>query len=656
MANSLENAMARTRVLAGMAKARGLDDRQLLYQFADGDESAFTILVERHGGLVMGVCRRVLQHTQDAEDAFQATFMVLARKAGKVAWQESIANWLHGVACRIAFQVRREKARRRIQGNPVDEPAVNGPDPAWSELKPLLDEELDRLPARYRIPLVLCCLEGKSRDEAAAQLGWSIGSLKGRLERGRELLRSRLARRGLALSTALASLLVIGGSAKAAVPLTLGLETVRAGMAMLAGQTTLVSTPVLTLAQGALHAMFMTKVKFAAAIAIAVITLGLGSGYVTHQVLAGGRNPDPSVNQRTGDAGAVGQREGTKETPSVSGFVKEASADKITIIVGRDNLDGQTLDVAKDAKVVIREGRETKAGKLADLQPRTQVTLLLDDAKKIVQTIEVQVRGADGERGGREVGNFHTGVVTEIDAAKKTITFQAGGRGEAPTTQTFDLAKDVKVVFRTGRNTKEGKLADVPLKTVIKAKLDDTKKIVQAIEVAISTTASGTVSEISADSITLTVGGGRGGDEGKSTTYALSKDLKIQYRVPGGTGERGRGEANVTQGKLADVVLKSAVTLQLDDELKVVQAINVNLATLNGAVQSVDAKKLTLLLRPARGDDVQLDIAKDAKVMVNGKAGTLDGVAVGAEVHVVLSPDRTRVLFLQTPPAAGREE
>src|SRR5271170_5268095 len=210
MASGLENVIARTRVLIGLSKASRLDDRQLLQQFSSGDEAAFTEIVDRHGGLVMGVCRRVLQHTQDAEDAFQATFMVLARKAGKIAWQESIANWLHGVACRIAFQVRRETTLvpKLEFGNESAEPAVNGPDPAWSELKPVLDEELGRLPARYRKPLVLCCLEGKSRDEAAAQLGWSIGSLKGRLERGRELLRSRLARRGLALSTALASLLV----------------------------------------------------------------------------------------------------------------------------------------------------------------------------------------------------------------------------------------------------------------------------------------------------------------------------------------------------------------------------------------------------------------------------------------------------------------
>ena len=101
MANGLENLITKTRMMAGLAKARELNDRQLLEEFADGDETAFTALVDRYGGLVMGVCQRILQHTQDAEDAFQATFMVLARKAGTVTWQDSVANWLHGVASRI---------------------------------------------------------------------------------------------------------------------------------------------------------------------------------------------------------------------------------------------------------------------------------------------------------------------------------------------------------------------------------------------------------------------------------------------------------------------------------------------------------------------------------------------------------------------------
>jgi hypothetical protein len=250
------------------------------------------------------------------------------------------------------------------------------------------------------------------------------------------------------------------------------------------------------------------------------------------------------------------------------------------------------------------------------------------------------------------VGNFHDGVVLEIDPAKMTITFQTGGRGAPAGTQVFDLAKDVKVVFRTGRTTKDGKLADVPLKTAVRAKLDDAKKIVQVIEVVISTTASGSVTEIDASTITLSTGGR--GDEVKSTTYSLAKDVKVQYRLPGGGGE-GRGDAKFVEIKLADLPLKSGVAVQLDDDLKVVQAIDVHLPTMGGTLQDVDAKKLTLLLRPARGDDIMLNIAKAAKVMINGKAGALSDIAVGAEVLLMLSPDRTQVLFLQTPPARGRE-
>src|ERR1043165_2934116 len=115
MATGSQALITRIHHLAGLSKAHALNDRQLLDQFANGDEVAFTALVERYGGLVMGVCRRILQHTQDAEDAFQAAFMVLARKASKVAWQESVANWLHGVAYRISCKIRSEKERRRAR-------------------------------------------------------------------------------------------------------------------------------------------------------------------------------------------------------------------------------------------------------------------------------------------------------------------------------------------------------------------------------------------------------------------------------------------------------------------------------------------------------------------------------------------------------------
>jgi RNA polymerase sigma factor (sigma-70 family) len=689
MANGLENLMTKTRMMAGLSKARELNDRQLLEKFAGGDEMAFTALVDRYGGLVMAVCQRVLQHTQDAEDAFQATFMVLARKAGKIAWKESVANWLHGVACRISFQIRREKSRRQSREKAAKELAVAGPDPVWSELKPVLDEELARLPARYRIPFILCCLEGKSRDEAAAQLGWSTGSLKGRLERGREMIRSRLARRGLTLSAALAATMVSAAGAKAAVPLTLGLETVRAGMAMLAGQSAgIVSTQALTFAQGAMHAMFMTKLKFAAAVVLTVLTLGLGTGYVTHHVIAGDRaallttRQDKRENNQENDgrqnpmndgdnqkqpevatayvpelAELLAQREERKQSPFVNGVVQTVDATKINVLVGRNDPDGLTFDVSKDVKVIVREGRDTKDAKRADVQPKAHVTLILDDAKKVVQTIEIIGARADagGERPQRDRreddGKTFRGFVTEIDVAKKTITFQAGGRGEAPTTKTFDLAKDVKVTLRTGRKAQDGKLEDVPVKTSILVKLDDTKKIVQAIEVTISTTASGAVSEIDEKSITLI----SGRQEVKSATYALSKDTKIQYWLPGARDGRGTpGQARLL--KLADVGAKMHVTVQLDDDLKIAQSINVALPQVGGTIGEIDAKKGTLSLKVGRGDDLNLPVSKDARILIEGKAGSLDKVAVGAEVMLILTPDRMQVLLLQTPLPERRRE
>ena len=672
MANGLENLITRTRLLAGLSKTREMNDRQLLEQFADGDETAFSALVDRYGGLVMGVCQRVLQHTQDAEDAFQATFMVLARKADQVAWKDTVANWLHGAACRVSFQIRRERLRRQVlAGRASDERyhsslARPANDPSWSDVQPMLDEELDRLPAIYRQPLILCCLEGKTRDEAAAQLGWSVGSVKGRLERGREILRSRLAKRGFALSAVLAATLLTGGSVKAAVPLTLGLETVRAGMAMATGQAAgLVSSQVLTLAQGAFHAMYMTKLKFAAAVLMAVLTLGLGTGYVTHQVLAGNRPAgDSSQSYKTLFAeefpGFVLQREGERGQERIFGVVQSIDAAKNTISVQvlRREADGQTYQLAKDVKVVIREGRDSKPSKLADVKEKARVSLLLDETKKIVQTIELLVPTANpgGERG-RPDGLTHSGVLTEVDAAKRTITLQTGGRGTDVKSTTYELAKDSKVLFRTGRAVKEGKLADLELKKTVLIRMDEAKKTVQTIEVSISTMATGTVTEVDAakNTITIGIGGKRDGTEGTSETYSLAKDVKVFYRVPTTKAERGNPEASSLT--LADVPAKVNVSLQLDDQRKIVQSIDIALVTVTGTVQAVDSKKLTLAIRMPRQDaDMNLGVAKDAQIKINGNDGKLDAVTVGAEVQMVLSPDRTKVLVLRTPVPEGRRE
>src|SRR5262245_28043277 len=176
-------------------------DAQFLERFASHrDEAAFAALVRRHGPMVLGVCRRVLRHADDAEDAFQATFLVLAQKAATIRKRPALGSWLYGVALRVA---RKARSGRRPPPGPEGLP-MTAPDASTAltvaELQSGIDEELGRLPERCRAPLVLCYLQGQTQDEAARQLGWSKATLRRRLGRGRELLRLRLARRGLSLS------------------------------------------------------------------------------------------------------------------------------------------------------------------------------------------------------------------------------------------------------------------------------------------------------------------------------------------------------------------------------------------------------------------------------------------------------------------------
>jgi HlyD family secretion protein len=184
----------------GAGSASLLTDAELLRRFAaDRAEEAFAALVKRHGPLVLSVCRRGLGAEQDAEDAFQATFLVLARKAGSIADPGLLGNWLYGVATRIARKARVAQRKRQQREKPVwCLPSLPAPDaPARDDLGSVLREELNRLPEKYRVPVGLCYLEGKTNAEAARLLRWPTGTVKGRLARARDLLRSRLVCRGL---------------------------------------------------------------------------------------------------------------------------------------------------------------------------------------------------------------------------------------------------------------------------------------------------------------------------------------------------------------------------------------------------------------------------------------------------------------------------
>jgi RNA polymerase sigma factor (sigma-70 family) len=179
-------------------------DGQLLEQFvANRDEAAFADLVRRYGSLVLGVCRRVLGDTHQAEDAFQTTFLVLVRRANSLDGREPLGNWLYAVAYRTATKARMIAARRRArerQAMGLTSEAYLVDEEAWDELRPILDEELSQLPRKYRAPLILCYLEGKTQQQAAQELGWPSGSMSRRMDRARQLLRARLEKRGVAHS------------------------------------------------------------------------------------------------------------------------------------------------------------------------------------------------------------------------------------------------------------------------------------------------------------------------------------------------------------------------------------------------------------------------------------------------------------------------
>ncbi len=287
---TLADALDRFRRLAAAHHFADLSDAALLDRFvSDRDGSAFTALVERHGALVYGVCARVLRVPHDSEDACQATFLVLARKASSIRKQSSLPSWLYGVARRVSLALRRERHQRflREQQRSVPEPASTDNGPSWSEVQVVLDEELEHLSERFRSPLILCYLEGKTRDEAAAALGLTPGRLHGLLQRGRDLLRERLVKRGLGLGAGLLGTGLSGGACQALSP-TLAVRIVNAAIAAIEGQSLVphvVSSQVFSLTTEVVRAMFYTKLK---SVALWAMCLGILCALVGGAVIASG--------------------------------------------------------------------------------------------------------------------------------------------------------------------------------------------------------------------------------------------------------------------------------------------------------------------------------------------------------------------------------
>ncbi|OAI50285.1 hypothetical protein AYO44_05725 [Planctomycetaceae bacterium SCGC AG-212-F19] len=282
----LTSILRHIRHLVGARDGGAASDRQLLRRYAESaDGEAFAALVERHGPLVVGVCQRVLGNSHDAEDACQAVFVVLARKAGALSWQESVGAWLHEVAHRVALKARARGIRRQEHERRVADmrPPAALAEPAWADVRGVLDDELSRLPSKYRAPLLLCYLEGKSNEEAAEQLGWPAGTVKSRLSRGRDRLRARLTQRGLTLSAELLVLL-LAQNALAAMPAPLTESIINAALLIAAGQASGGLTgQAAALAEGALRAMWISKVRNVTM----VVLMGLvAAGWIAYHTLA----------------------------------------------------------------------------------------------------------------------------------------------------------------------------------------------------------------------------------------------------------------------------------------------------------------------------------------------------------------------------------
>jgi RNA polymerase sigma factor (sigma-70 family) len=402
-------------MLQRLAPRKGLaehGDAELLGRFlAEGDAAAFEALVRRHGPMVLGVCRRVLRNEADAEDAFQATFLVLATKAGSVAPRSLVGHWLYGVACKTARKAKAMSDRRRSKEGRAARPETAEPAPeGWADL---LDEELSRLPEKYRAPVVLCELQGKTIRQAAELVGCPQGTLASRLARGRNLLAEKLRRRGLTLTGAALAALLAGGSASAAVPAALVASTARAASLLAAGEA--LPAGVAALTEGVLKMMLLNRLRSVVALLVLVALAG-GAGLLS--VVAAGGRPEK--------AGAAPRPPLPAAAPAASKRVAAAAPKPLS---GREELAALARGWADRARrYVAATEKETSPEKLNEAARRL---LPGYDPREVERFFELEKRHRGKDAGlfalnfivmrAAQVGTPDTAVVKGRDRALKVL-------------------------------------------------------------------------------------------------------------------------------------------------------------------------------------------------------------------------------------------
>jgi RNA polymerase sigma factor (sigma-70 family) len=562
-----------------LARDAELTDAQLLDCFiARREENAFAALVRRHGPMVLSVCRRVLRNVHDAEDAFQATFLVLVRKAASVVPRRLVGNWLYGVAYRTALKAKSTNARRRVKEGQVA--AMPGQsvleNPIWHDLQPLLDRELSRLPETSRTLVVLCDLEGKSRREAARQLGLAEGTVSSRLARARTLLARRLGGRGVALTGATLTALLARNAASACVPAPLLLKTIQAAVGVAAGQaaTGVVSAKVAALMEGVLQSMFLAKLKIVGVLLLAASVVCLGISGLSNPALADKPAPAKTKAEKPakadkGDKAEAKKKIGKKgdykpDERNVHGAVKAVDTTKNTITISPATKNGKdrTFVLATDVEIYLKQGKKGEQARLVDLIPGTEVQMRLAEDKKTVERMSA--------RGPRVYG-----TVKAIDAGNKTITI-ADKRGE----KSFPLTDDVSIYRPDLPKGERGKLVDVAAGMTVSLQLTVDQKSVRDIELRMPTWH--TMVEAYDDAkrmLTFTTQKGQ-----KPTAVPLSKDVRLST-------EDDDAGPNPT---LKDLVKGTPVMLQLSVDGKTVAGIHFLSPSLHVALKSVDTTKGTI--------------------------------------------------------------
>ncbi len=353
----------------------GMTDGELLECFVlRRDDAAFAALVRRHTAMVWGVCRRVLSCHQDAEDAFQSTFLVFVRKAASVNPRHMVANWLYGVAHQTALNARASAARRRARERQVTEM----PEPAspeqnlWRDLQPILDQELCRLPAKYRSAIVLCDLEGKTRKDAAKQFGVPEGTLSGWLTRGRAMLAKRLARHGLAVTSGALAAVLAPSALEVGAPVSAVSTTIQAASLWAAGQAApgLISAPVAALTEGVIKTMLLKKLKLATVLFLMVSAAGMGAGGLIYRAHAA--KPTTQAAPPAAERAADDKPKAPKPPPVRIAARQEGTKPKFTLSKETTYITGP-LD--NDGYVDYETALNEKLGKGVDPQKNANVLL-----------------------------------------------------------------------------------------------------------------------------------------------------------------------------------------------------------------------------------------------------------------------------------------